>query len=371
MVYQPYNRVLHLLAWLTTLATFPLIWMGGLVTSHQAGLSVPDWPNSFGYNMFALPWSYWERTGVFYEHSHRLLGTVVGILALAMVAAAYVHKRRAQKQLSENHGKKLARRQFWLAVAILVAIIIQGTLGGLRVVLVNLDLAVVHGIFAQAALCLMGWMIVISSRWWLDAPDLKPEAVVAGRKLWRLAVVTVAVIFGQLIVGAIMRHYQAGLAIPDVPLNYGHLLPPISQDGLNEANLMRMNDPALGQVTMEQIWMHFAHRVGAVIVTIFVIWTTIRAMKMTRGTQSGLRGMSIGLHVLILIQLTLGILTVLMRKPADVASAHVAVGAITLFVMFMLTVRIYRVFRHGAELIERQPRKSTTAVQPGLGATAS
>src|SRR5919112_5811193 len=87
MSQEPYNRALHVLALLTTAATFPLIFMGGLVTSHGAGMSVPDWPNSYGYNMFTFPPSKWVG-GIFYEHTHRLAGTVVGMLSIALALVA-------------------------------------------------------------------------------------------------------------------------------------------------------------------------------------------------------------------------------------------------------------------------------------------
>src|SRR5918997_2893124 len=93
MSQQPYNHPLHVLALLTTAATFPLIWMGGLVTSHGAGMSVPDWPNSYGYNMFLFPPSQWVG-GIWYEHVHRLMGTVVGFCSTLLVLHAFGVGRR-------------------------------------------------------------------------------------------------------------------------------------------------------------------------------------------------------------------------------------------------------------------------------------
>src|SRR5215212_10088558 len=116
-------------ALLTAAATFPLIFMGGLVTSHGAGMSVPDWPNSYGYNMFTFPPSQWIG-GIFYEHTHRLMGTVVGMLSIVLTIVAWrVEDRRWVR---------------WLATAVLGAVIFQGILGGLRVIWVELDLAIVH-----------------------------------------------------------------------------------------------------------------------------------------------------------------------------------------------------------------------------------
>src|SRR3954469_14944924 len=121
-VTRPYNRPLHLIALLTAAATFPLIFMGGLVTSHGAGMSVPDWPNSYGYNMFAFPIRLW-RGGVLYEHTHRLMGTVVGMLSIALTIAAW-----------KLEPRRWAR---WLCYSVLAAVVFQGVLGGLRVVLVK------------------------------------------------------------------------------------------------------------------------------------------------------------------------------------------------------------------------------------------
>ena len=137
----PAVAALHFLAVLTACATFPLIFMGGLVTSHQAGMSVPDWPNSYGYNMFLFPPKFWIG-GIFYEHTHRLMATVVGFLSIALVAASFLQ--------TESVGWK----HRWLALSVLGAVLFQGILGGLRVVLVKLDLAIVHACVAQAFFCL-------------------------------------------------------------------------------------------------------------------------------------------------------------------------------------------------------------------------
>src|ERR1044071_6788623 len=148
-----YNRPFHLIALLTAAATFPLIFMGGLVTSHGAGMSVPDWPNSYGYNMFLFPPRLWIG-GILYEHTHRLMGTVVGMCSIALAIVAWRTERR--------------RWAKWMAIGVLGAVIFQGVLGGLRVVLVKLDLAVIHACFAQAFFCLTGLMAAVTSRWWLN-----------------------------------------------------------------------------------------------------------------------------------------------------------------------------------------------------------
>src|SRR4051812_44547355 len=192
MVTQPYNRKLHWVALLTACATFPLIFMGGLVTSHGAGMSVPDWPNSYGYNMFLFPPRLWIG-GILYEHTHPLMGSVVGMLSIALGAIA-----------GENEKRRWTR---WVCYAGLGAVILEGVLGGLRVVLVKLDLAIVHACFAQAFFCLTALAVVVTSKWWMIAPDLSraPDAA-AGRALIIACVFATAVIFAQLIAGAMMRH---------------------------------------------------------------------------------------------------------------------------------------------------------------------
>jgi cytochrome c oxidase assembly protein subunit 15 len=322
----------YLLAMLTTFATFLLIFMGGLVTSHQAGMSVPDWPNSYGYNMFLFPPRLWIG-GILYEHTHRLMATVVGCLAIGLVVIAF-------------RSRSVGRRERWLAMAVLGAVIIQGVLGGLRVIWVKLDLAIVHACVAQAFFCLAAFTALSSSRWWNDPDRVRPERS-NGRGLVMLGFATVGVIYLQLIVGAMMRHFQAGLAIPDLPLAYGKLLPPVSQQGLDAANWARVRQWNLDPVSLEQIWLHFGHRIGAVLVSIMVIALASLVIRRYRMRPKLMRP-ALLLIVLLAAQVTLGVLTVLLRKPADVASAHVAVGALVLVTSFVLTARAVRIFGFGA-----------------------
>src|SRR5580693_3975788 len=120
-------RALHWFAVLTAVATFLLLGAGGLVTSHEAGMAVPDWPNSYGYNMFLFPPSKWVGN-IWYEHVHRLYASFIGLLSIGLCLWAFLGDHR-----------RIVR---WLAVAVLGGVIFQGVLGGLRVVLVKLNLAV-------------------------------------------------------------------------------------------------------------------------------------------------------------------------------------------------------------------------------------
>jgi heme a synthase len=314
-----YRPLLHRTAQVTTAATLLLIFMGGLVTSHGAGMSVPDWPNSYGYNMFTFPPSIWIG-GIFYEHTHRLMGMVVGMLSIALVVIAW-----------RIEPRRWVRRLTW---GVLVAVILQGVLGGLRVVLVELDLAIVHACFAQAFLCLAALVAIVTSRWWLNAPPIDQQSP---NYLTALAAGCAIAIYLQLIVGAMMRHYDAGLAIPDLPLSYGNVVPPTD---INQINQQRI-DWELAPTTLGQVWLHFGHRIGAVVVSAMVIATVASAI---RRRVTGLSRPAIWLIVLLVAQLTLGVLTVLLRKPADIASLHVATGALTLMTTFVLVMRSARLY---------------------------
>src|SRR3569832_2240873 len=146
--------VLFVFVLLSVCVSFLFFFMGGLVTSKQAGMSVPDWPNSYGYNMFLFPPRLWIGN-IFYEHTHRLMGTVVGMLSIILTIVAW-----------KTESRRWVR---WLAASVLGAVIFQGVLGGLRVVLIKLDLAIVHACVAQAFFCLATLVAIVTSRWWHEA----------------------------------------------------------------------------------------------------------------------------------------------------------------------------------------------------------
>ncbi len=322
-----YNRTLHWMALLTAAVTFPLIFMGGLVTSKGAGMSVPDWPNTWGYNMFTFPIQKWVG-GIFYEHLHRLIAAFVGFLTVVLMGVAFATDRR--------------RYIRWTAVAIFLAVSVQGVIGGLRVVLSERDLAMVHGCAAQLCFCFMATYCVMTSPFWTDRQTISAEQRDALRPLLGIAVFATAIVLMQLIIGAIMRHSDAGLAIPDLPLAYGHWLPPTSLDDGFRASAIHEYGPNLGlsHVTLFQIWIHFAHRIGAIFVTAAIVTLSIAILR--RRKQNRLTSYAVALLILLAAQITLGVLTVLLRKPADIASAHVAVGSLVLMTSWITVVRIYR-----------------------------
>ncbi len=167
----------------TALATLVLIVFGGLVTNTGAGLAVPDWPTTFGYNMFLYPWSQMVG-GIFYEHSHRLIGSVVGLLTLALSVALW--RRGGPFRM--------------LAVAAVAAVCVQGVLGGLRVVLQNTTLAIIHGCVAQAFFGFLAALAVLtSSAAGRPARNVDPT-------LRRLAIGAAALIYLQIVFGALVTH---------------------------------------------------------------------------------------------------------------------------------------------------------------------
>lgn len=347
MLDRRYNAPLHHLALLTAVLTFPLIFMGGLVTSHGAGMSVPDWPNSWGYNMFTFPPSKWVG-GIFYEHTHRLMATVIGMLSIAIVIVAFKTDRR--------------RWVRWLAIGVLIGVIAQGVLGGMRVVFSDRAFAMVHGYVAQLFFCFIATFCVLTSRFWSGRETLAPADADSMRGIFRAACAAVIAVLAQLALGVVMRQSDAGLAIPDFPLSYGHLFPPLVVDHAFHERAVHDFGTNLGlaHVTAFQIWIHFAHRVGAVCVTAAILWLCAGILRKAGGIRE-LRVPAIVLLILLPAQITLGILTVLMRKPADIASLHVAIGSLVLVTSWVTLVRAYGLLRPMEREMEQPAQASAPA----------
>jgi heme a synthase len=190
-------RRTHRLAVLTAAATCVLIVFGGLVTNTGAALAVPDWPTTFGHNMFLFPWSQMVG-GVFYEHSHRLLGSLVGMLTLALAAVLWPRGGRLRV----------------LGIAAVVAVIAQGVVGGLRVVLLTDGLAMVHGPLAQGFFALVVAIALITSeRMARPAPAL--DGATRGLTLAAALLVYLQIVFGAFLThaGRIDLHLIGALAV--------------------------------------------------------------------------------------------------------------------------------------------------------------
>jgi len=178
-----YRPMAHRLALATLAATAVLIVLGGLVTNTGAALAVPDWPSTFGHNMFLFPWSRMVG-GVFYEHSHRLAGALVGLLTVTLAAALW------------REGGRL-RLLGLVAVAVVLT---QGVLGGLRVVLLQDTLAIIHGSLAPAFFALLAALSMLTS------PRGQVAAAALDPALKGLTVIAAALVYVQIVFGALVAH---------------------------------------------------------------------------------------------------------------------------------------------------------------------
>src|SRR5258705_6138432 len=236
--------MLHRFATLVAGCTVLLVLAGSLVTSTASGLSVPDWPTSYGWNMFTFPPSKWVG-GIFYEHGHRLIASTVGFLTIVLAA-----------WLSLADPRRWMRRLGWTALA---AVIAQGVLGGLTVLFfLPAPISTAHAGLAEIFFCLTIALALFTSPGWMagyrrDTSDAAGASGVDDPMLRVVSTATTAIIYVQILIGATMRHTGAGLAIPDFPLMFGRLVPD--------------HWTAL-------IAIHFAHRVGAVVVALAVVATS-------------------------------------------------------------------------------------------------
>ena len=280
-----------------------------MVTSKGVGLAVPDWPTTFGYNMFLFPVSKWIG-GIFFEHVHRLVASAVGFFTI--ILAVWLWLRENQRWLH------------YLGFSALGLVILQGVLGGLRVTLLKDEIGIFHACLAQLFLGLLVIIAVATSRLWqrmsgLDIPVAPPRA------LSRIVIFTTAAIYLQLAIGATIRHQHRDLAILDFPAAYGQFIPTVTTAKLVEINEWR-NGHGLSEVTSFQVWLQMAHRFFALVVAGGVIVCLFRARAVElRGTP--LAQLSDARFLLLAGQITLGAWVIWSNKAADIATAHVAVGA--------------------------------------------
>jgi heme a synthase len=324
---------LNRFAWLTCVATLLLICSGGMVTSKNVGLAVPDWPTTFGYNMFLFPVSKWVG-GILFEHTHRLMGSVVGFLTIVLAAWLWLSEDR---QWVRNLG-----------VIALAGVILQGILGGLRVTMMKAEIGIFHACVAQAFLGLLVVIALVTTKFWrmlgnqqIDSQKFSPIKI--------LAVAITIAIYAQLALGATMRHQHRDLAILDFPTANGAWIPDTSAAALANINAWR-DARGLSGVDAFQIWLQMAHRFLAFVIAIAVIVFCFRVWRDARGFAS-LKRLSMLWAVLVACQIALGAWTIWSNKAADIATAHVAVGAIMLSSGVSISAILWRllaVSRHGA-----------------------
>jgi heme a synthase len=294
---EPHSVALHRFAIICAAATFILIFAGGLVTSTGSALAVPDWPLAYGRLIPKLV------GGVRFEYGHRVVAGIVVMLTIVLALWIAMVERRSW-----------VRKTAFAAAGLIV---LQAILGGITVLyLLPLPIAVAHAGTAQALFCLMVAMALFTNPKFGAGPRLSAETVLPSTKV--LATTTTAIIYIQILIGAVMRHLGAGLAIPDFPTSFGHWIPTFAGIGID---------------------VNFAHRCGAVVVSIMVLWTAARIFSRYRDrpelTHPGL--LLIGL---LLLQVSLGAMTIWSGRAVLPTTAHVAVGAGVLATSLALTIRI-------------------------------
>ncbi len=309
---------LHRFAILTAIFTFALLFVGGLVTSHQAGLSVPDWPNSYGWNMFTFPIKDWTGN-TFYEHTHRLFASFVGFLILWLAILLQIYEPR-----------KWVKQLGWAALG---GVVVQGVLGGITV-LMYLPPAIssLHASLAQALFCLVLALAMVTSRAWNDDLVKRPDRGRPG--LRTLSLITVIVVFIQLLLGAVMRHTFSGLAIPTWPLApNGSLIPAFTSFG---------------------VAINFAHRTWALVVTLVMFILARSLFRWFPREKSLIIPMMLGMFLLG-IQIVLGAVIIWSRKAVTPTTLHVSGGAAILGTMVYIMIKC----RHLLAEKEIYPSKGT------------
>ncbi|MEO6003313.1 MAG: COX15/CtaA family protein [Opitutus sp.] len=305
---QRTNNYKPALAWFAAFGTFwvfVLVILGAFTTSIGAGMAFADWPLSNG---SLNPAGWMDNLAMFAEHSHRLSAIVMG--SLTIVLAVWLYRTEARGWL---------RRLAYFAVGLVIS---QGIVGGLRVLLDKLHVAVVdtsvgrlfamlHACLAQLFVCTLIAIAVACSRSWIHGKTTVSDSV------RRAGVICCGLLFVQLAIAAIMRHSFAGLAIPTFPYSTpeGGLLP---------------------QSWDFRVGINFAHRAMAAVLAVALIWFAFR-LRADRGASIGLRMGASALVSLIAVQIMLGAQIIWTHRSAAMTTGHVAVGALTLAVTFWLT----------------------------------
>jgi len=262
-------------------------------------MAFPDWPLSNG---SLNPEGWLEDRAMLAEHSHRLLGTSIGILTLSLTLWIWFRDSRKWMRL--------------LAVGSLVAVVMQGLLGGFRVLLNNIQFAMIHGCVAQLFLCMLVSIAAGQSIWWFRNLSKRDPDYLVSNQVKRMGLFVCGLIFVQLIVGAIMRHSGAGLAIPTFPLTpEGSLIP---------------------ESWNFRIAIHFGHRCMAVIIFLtYIFW----ASRIVTSKALDVRIKSLGWIGIILLftQVTLGAMVIWTYRSSIPTTVHVLVGAFLFATSWVIT----------------------------------
>ena len=304
---------------ITVLATLFLIFVGALVKSHEVGLSVPDWPTTYGEQMFSFPLSKMVG-GIFYEHGHRLMATIVGFLML--VQALW---------LGISDEKVWLKKLGYTALA---TVILQGILGGITVLFfLPTVVSIIHGIMAQTFFILT----IIIAYCLSNEREKWPEKSNLVQPVYRGALIIFGMVYIQLILGAIMRHTSSGLAIPDFPTMGGLFLPNFSDIMVNNINVI-LFDIDQDMVSKKQVVIHFIHRFGSALVTIATFYFFFQCRKIPGNHRDIFHTLSL-IVITLIVQVALGVITVVTGKEPYIASFHVVNGALLLGLCTLLVLQ--------------------------------
>ncbi len=303
-------RTVRIAARVVATAVFLLLIAGALVTSTESGLAVPDWPLAYGKLMPPMV------GGILYEHGHRMIAALVSFfVAVQAGVLLWGEPRRSVKRLG------------LLAFG---AILAQALLGGLTVLLL-LPPAVssAHAGLGQIVFALTVSIALVTSRTWTSGEitgSVSPSDAPALRRALGWTVAASAAAYVQILLGAVMRHTGAGLAIPDFPLAFGGLVPSPSE-------FARPGVP-----------IHFAHRIGAGVVTVLVLFA-LRASFRLRERLPIAASLSSWWAAALALQVTLGTFSIWTRKAAAVTAAHLAVGGLVWVTGVLLALTLGRALR--------------------------
>jgi cytochrome c oxidase assembly protein subunit 15 len=214
-----------------------------------------------------------------------------------------------------------------LGVIALAGVILQGILGGLRVTMLKDEIGIFHACIAQAFLGLLVVIALVTSKFWQTLANQRID-LQKSAPIQTLAIAITIAIYVQLALGATMRHQHRDLAILDFPTANGSWIPDTSATALARINAWR-DARAFSDVTAFQIWLQMAHRLLAFIIAMGVIAFCLRVRRELPHLPV-LKRLSIFWVALVACQITLGAWTIWTNKAADIATAHVAVGAIML-----------------------------------------
>ena len=319
---------------------------------------MPDWPTSFGYQMWSMPFSMW-RGGVLYEHFHRVFASVAGLLVLLMAVWLMMEESR--------------RRLRVLGLSCLAIVILQGLLGGLTVLRsLPTPVSVMHGVLAQLFFCLTIVLAYGLSRerlTRLQAPEPPVDAT------FRRGVILVfALVALQLVIAAWMRHdfkHQRGVAVPDFPTTAGRWLPWANAASVAWVNAWResavqahgANFELSRPVARYQQVTHLVHRGMAVVLIAAFSWLTVVGRRRYAAGHR-VRQTLYALDALLAAQVLLGAFVIWSNKGELITSLHVMVGAVTLGASALLALRTLP-----AAWAEGLPATGATAPSVALGNT--